>query len=897
MADRVVKVTLTAQVAQYVAGMEKASKATRETGSAAEKLAKQGEAFQQVGRGMLAVGAVATTALGLAVAKFAEFDKAMSAVQAATHESAANMGLLRDAALDAGDRTVFSASEAANAIEELAKAGVSTADILNGALDGALDLAAAAGIGVAEAAEIASNTLNQFNLEGGDAARVADLLAAGAGKASGGVSDLGAALAQVGLVANSTGLTIDETTTALAAFASQGLLGSDAGTSFKAMLGALTPNSAKAATEMERLGISAFDAAGEFVGLEAFAGNLDSSLSGLTDQQRQTSLEIIFGSDAVRAATALYNEGADGIAEWTDKVSEQGYAAETARIRLDNLLGDVEKLGGAFDTTFIKTGSSANDSLRALTQGATGVVSAIGDLPEPVLAAGLGLGALAGTVGLVGGAALLAVPKVAEFKVALATLSTSGGAVARGVGGVAGALAIAGTAFALWAANQARATATTAEFLDSLDQTTGAVTDYTRELVAKKLAEADAFKDAGKYGITQSELTDAVIKGGDAMVAVKEKLDASSEGMVGNQARAATLAARYGDASLAAQDLSGILEDSRQNFVDEAAAAEGSAESTGNAAEAYQEAAANASELQSNLQDLIATVNEANGVGQDAVSTNSAYQDALAGVQETIAQAQAGVEGYSTSVDESTEAGSANAAMFAELAAKSQKAAEAQFALDGDTQRYRGTLEAGRQALYDQILGLTGSADAAQALTDKVYAMPTQHEIDIIAETSEAQRRLDAINSSLATFHASKQNLVAYVRTVEGHANGGTVGAVAAMGMASGGTVYGPGTSKSDSILTRLSAGEEVIQEPWASMHRGLLKDINAGRYVTYANHTSYAAPAGPSEDLSRLIASHNLSNQLLREVRDRVGLTVPTGAIQGALGSTNVGVSTRGRA
>lgn len=132
-----------------------------------------------------------------------------------------------------------------------------------------------------------------------------------------------------------------------------------------------------------------------------------------------------------------------------------------------------------------------------------------------------------------------------------------------------------------------------------------------------------------------------------------------------------------------------------------------------------------------------------------------------------------------------------------------------------------------------------------------------------------------------------------------GFAYGGTVGMMgAAAGMAGGGTVRGPGTSKSDSIFAMLSAGEEVIQEPYASMHRDLLKDINAGRFNAY-EHLTYA-PVAPSEsqpsiDISGLIASHNLTNHLLREVRDKVGLTIPVPAIQGPMSASNVGNTVRG--
>ena len=191
----------------------------------------------------------------------------MSNVAAATHETTGNMELLRAAALKAGADTAFSASEAADGIEALAKAGVSTADILNGGLTGALDLAAAGNIEVGDAAEIAATALTQFRLSGEQIPHVADLLAAGAGKAQGDVADLGQALKQSGLVASQMGLSIEDTTGSLAAFASAGLIGSDAGTSFKAMLQRLANPLGQGKKAMDELGISAYDAQGNFVGI------------------------------------------------------------------------------------------------------------------------------------------------------------------------------------------------------------------------------------------------------------------------------------------------------------------------------------------------------------------------------------------------------------------------------------------------------------------------------------------------------------------------------------------------------------------------------------------------------------------------------------------------------
>lgn len=385
MSDRTVTYRLRAELGAFRAQMAQAGASVKGAADRMTSATREGQRFRAgldtLGASAGRAGLAAAAGLGAALVSAANFDQAMSNVQAATHETEGNMRSLREAALQAGADTAFSATEAAAGVEELAKAGVSTADILGGGLTGALDLAAAGGLEVADAAEISATALTQFKLAGEDVSHVADLLAAGAGKAQGSVSDMGMALKQSGLVAAQTGLTVEETTGTLAAFASAGLIGSDAGTSFKTMLQSLTPTSAKAKNLMDDLGISAYDASGNFVGMTAFAASLEQGLAGLSVEQQNAAMKTIFGADAVRAASVVFSQGADGIQQWIDNVDDAGYAAETAATRMDNLKGDLEQLGGALQTAFIGTGDGSQGMLRSLTQGLTEAVNAFNELP------------------------------------------------------------------------------------------------------------------------------------------------------------------------------------------------------------------------------------------------------------------------------------------------------------------------------------------------------------------------------------------------------------------------------------------------------------------------------------------------------------------------------------
>lgn len=391
------------------------------------------------------VGLAAAAGLGAVVMASANFDQAMSNVKAATHESAKNMDLLREAAIQAGASTKFSATEAASAIEELAKAGVSVKDILDGGLDGAMALAAAGNVEVGQAAEFTATALNQFSLSGDKASHVADLLAAGAGKAQGEVADMAKALNYVGVPAANLGVSIEEAAGSIALLASNGIIGEQAGTSLRGMLASLTSPSEVARDQMQALGIEVFDASGKFIGFEGVAGQLQATMSGLTDAERANALGRVFGTEQLQAANVLYREGAAGVREMTAAVDDSGYAAETASMRMDNLKGDWEEFTGALETALIGAGDGAQGPLRQLVKGATEVVDVFNGMPP---AAQTTATALLGVTAVAGGglwALSKTVNAVHDVKDAFGQLGVKGtkvkGVIA-GVGKAAGAAAI-----------------------------------------------------------------------------------------------------------------------------------------------------------------------------------------------------------------------------------------------------------------------------------------------------------------------------------------------------------------------------------------------------------------------------------------------------------------------
>lgn len=391
-------IRLMADTASYEAAMTRAGSTARTVASGMENT---GRKSALIASGMTAAG-LAVAAFGVAAVKMAaDFDQQMSTVQANTGATSAQMDQLRAAAIEAGASTVYSASDSADAINDLGKAGMSVTDILTGGLSGALNLAASDGMAVGDAAEYMANALSMFHLKGSQASQVADTLAAGAGKAVGNVSDFGEALNNCGAQANSFGMNVQETTGVLALFAQNGTIGAEAGTQLNSMLMKLAAPSTEAANTMKELGISAYDAQGHFVGMSKFAGQLQKAEKGLTDEQRNQANATIFGSYAIKAANYLYEAGESGVNKWTKAVSESGYAAEQAAAKNNNLKGDLENLGGSMESLMISVGEGAQGPLRKMVQGLDTLVDAFAGLPSGVQQTLVVMASLAGVFGAV----------------------------------------------------------------------------------------------------------------------------------------------------------------------------------------------------------------------------------------------------------------------------------------------------------------------------------------------------------------------------------------------------------------------------------------------------------------------------------------------------------------
>ena len=831
MAEKVVSVRLQAKVEGFTAGMRKAKASVDDLTKAAAP--SKTDAFGKMADKAALAGVGVATAVGVAVKRFADFDQAMSAVQANSGATGSSLDSLREAAIKMGADSQFSAKEAADGINEMAKAGVSTADILGGGLKGAMDLAAAGQISVADAAETAATAMTQFKLSGDKMPHIADLMANAANKAQGGVGDMAQALKQAGLVAASTGLSIDETTAGLTAFAAAGLLGSDAGTSMKTMLQRLSAPAGEAKQLMDELNISAYDSKGNFVGLSNVAGQLTTAMDKMTPAQRNAAMATIFGSDAVRAANVLYTEGAEGINRWTREVTEQGAAAKQAATLTDNLKGDVERLGGALDSVFIQSGSGANGALRGLTQGVTGLVDKISNVPGPVLLAG---GALASF-------ALLAPKGVLKYREYAKQLDTLGlsmdkistkapktGKALNAVGTAAKALAAAATAAAVLGNDMgelgtARLQADLLKSKDGAEALNKAINDLNKSGFGNGATNVRDFGDVLRYTFDPSFMDEAahsaegvlgifgVEQTNDISVASNRlrEIDATLASMV--QSGAATQAADlFKDLTTQAASQGVSVDELKAKMPGYAEALAGVSNAAANSVQPQSEMAESTDKIKKaadDAKDALDALHEAiSGLGSPLAAQRAAGRD----FQEAIDKAAASVKENGKTLDDQSEKGRANAAALDDIRDKTLAKVQADFdavkatkGTEAATAAATKAMKDGQQAFIDAAIAAGMAAPEAKKLADNLGLVPK--DVKILVEQSGAAEAEAAIDKAA-------RDRVATIRVATRIANERDRRQDAAnsdpVRKATGGAIYGPGTGTSDSIHALLSNGEHV---------------------------------------------------------------------------------------
>ena len=765
-------IRLMADTASYEASMTRAGSTARSVASGMENT---GRKSALIASGMTAAG-LAVAAFGVAAVKMAaDFDQQMSTVQANTGATSAQMDQLRAAAIEAGASTVYSASDSADAINDLGKAGMSVTDILTGGLSGALNLAASDGMAVGDAAEYMANALSMFHLKGSQASQVADTLAAGAGKAVGNVSDFGEALNNCGAQANSFGMNVQETTGVLALFAQNGTIGAEAGTQLNSMLMKLAAPSTEASNTMKELGISAYDAQHHFIGMANFAGQLQKAEKGLTDEQRNQANATIFGSYAIKAANYLYEAGESGVNKWTKAVSESGYAAEQAAAKNNNLNGDLENLSGSMESLMISVGEGAQGPLRKMVQGLDTLIDAFAGLPSGAQQTLVVMASLAGVFGAVHKAAGnlngstsimannigLAIDPIQRVKTALGSAQTAfqmfkassmsaseqmeafgtsaskaqlktagfkavGGSVMSLLGGPWGiALAVAGAALSAFISQQQKAKAASEQLESALEsgsdvasEIAGAYQDMSSGCVKLTTWLDDA-------GISLTDMTSAAMGNEAALKRVNKQIkEIDKPGMGGTAAAAIKKALKeeskaYDDAAKKASEKSKAA----KNAVD----ADGkSASAAKEAASANKELGSSASDASSQIDDLVQALFGLESGNLTADQAVDQLNQKIGELSDTCKDNGVVFDQSGNLLDRFSEKGTKTKQALEDIASSAQNAAEKILKQgestgfsSGEIERANGVLQDARDAIIRQAEASGMSEQAANALADR----------------------------------------------------------------------------------------------------------------------------------------------------------------------------------
>lgn len=322
-----------------------------------------------------ALGGVATAAIKVG----SDFEAQMSRVQAISGATGKELEELRSQAVELGADTSFSASEAAQGMENLAAAGFETNEIMD-AMPGLLDLAAASGEDLASSSDIAASTLRGFGLAASEAGHVADVLAENANRTNSSVAETGEAMKYIAPLARAAGISMEETAAAIGIMANAGIQGSQAGTTLRGALSRLSKPTSDMQQAMNELGIEFYDSEGKMLSLADQVGMLKSAMEGMTDEQKNNYLVTLYGQEALSGMLALINEGPDSLASLTAAYEECDGSAQTAAATMqDNLKGAVEELSGSAESLGIVFYDSVAGSLKEAAQSATESVNNITD--------------------------------------------------------------------------------------------------------------------------------------------------------------------------------------------------------------------------------------------------------------------------------------------------------------------------------------------------------------------------------------------------------------------------------------------------------------------------------------------------------------------------------------
>lgn len=525
-----------------------------------------------VNLGSTLTGAITTPLVGIGVAAmttFGNFEQQMNRVKAISGATGGQFDQLKQRAVELGASSVFSASEVAQAMENMASAGMNVNDIYS-ASAGVMDLAAVSGRDMGLAAEAVASAMNQFGIAGENATHVADVYAKAAADTNAETVDMAEAMKYAGPVMSSLNSSFEETAAAIGIMSNAGIKGSQAGTTLRTAMQRLAAPTDVASKLMQSLGISAYNSEGQMKPISELLPHLQERLSGLSEEQRNNALNTLFGKESLSGMLALLDSAGpefDGVVSGLQ--NSNGAAKEMADTMNSGLSGSIENLKGKLETAAITVSErfapyieQLADKVGELTEWFTNLSE---EQQDQIIKWGL--------VAAAAGPALVVFGKVAGT---LGTTFKALGTVSSGIGKLVGKVAPLITKFAGMETAAVGATGATSGLGTSisllsnpLGVVVGGAALLTGGLVVLAEAKERARESAEKYGTTLSndtkgkldEFSSAVTTAQTAMTnfepgatqsadnvkqAVADMMSAITQGAEDSKARIDVLAQKYG---------------------------------------------------------------------------------------------------------------------------------------------------------------------------------------------------------------------------------------------------------------------------------------------------------------------------------------------------------------
>ncbi|WP_051577824.1 phage tail tape measure protein [Sporolactobacillus terrae] len=374
-------------------------------------------AVQDAGGKMAKVFGIATAAIGsglvYATKTAMDFDAKMSKVGAMAGSNRQEFGKLRESAIKLGASTSLSASQAAEAMSEMAKNGFNANQII-AAMPGVISAAEASGEDLALVSDTVSTAINAFGLSAKDASHIADVLTMAANDSAAGIQDMTYTFKYAAAPAHALGYSMEELSAATMVMANSGIRGEQAGTSLRAALLRMVDPPKDASKELKKLGVTITDSHGKMRPFATIMGDLSKKTDGMSKAQKTAALSTIFGTEAVSGMLPVVEAGSKKLNAMTKELKDSdGASAKAAKQMKNNLKGSVDQLQGAVESAAITVGENLTPTIQDMTKKVQAAVEWYNNLsPEmqqfivkaaatttAVLAVGTGLGAMTWAIG------------------------------------------------------------------------------------------------------------------------------------------------------------------------------------------------------------------------------------------------------------------------------------------------------------------------------------------------------------------------------------------------------------------------------------------------------------------------------------------------------------------